>query len=184
MTRKNIRAASLSELAQRLKAARAAICLTQDELASSTGVSLRTWQNYEAGRFAPDMKILAELVARGVNSRWLLLGERPVLAPPPIVEGPEGTIVDPGDFVYLPYFPAAVSAGPGRFALEEPEPVALAFRKEWIKRTVGIPAADLMLLPFGAVVVGPRALGQLVILANLRSSKRAVFDWSVPWAAA
>ncbi len=63
----------------RLKTARAALKLSQKEVAAQSGVSPRGYQGYEDGRSIPGGEAIAGLVRLGINANWLLTGEGPML---------------------------------------------------------------------------------------------------------
>lgn len=64
---------------ERLKAARAALGLSQKDIAAQSGVSARGYQGYEDGRSVPGGEAIAGLVRLGINANWLLIGEGPML---------------------------------------------------------------------------------------------------------
>lgn len=61
---------------ERLRAERERLRLTQDEMVMKTGVSKRSYCAYEAGDTAPSAKLLAALVAAGLDVPYLLTGTR------------------------------------------------------------------------------------------------------------
>lgn len=64
----------------RIKAARKALGLTQDELSSAAGARSKSGlQDNEAGKNMPGGQMIGALVALGVNSNWLLTGEGQML---------------------------------------------------------------------------------------------------------
>jgi transcriptional regulator with XRE-family HTH domain len=63
------------EIADRLKSIRSFLGKTQKEMAATLGVSLGSWQAYEAGSSYPGGRVLEELARLGVNSNWVLLEE-------------------------------------------------------------------------------------------------------------
>lgn len=63
----------------RLKAARAALGLSQKDFAAQSGVSARGYQGYEDGRSVPGGEAIAGFVRLGINANWLLTGEGPML---------------------------------------------------------------------------------------------------------
>jgi len=63
------------EIADRLKSIRSFLGKTQKEMAATLGVSLGSWQAYEAGSSYPGGRVLGELARLGVNSNWVLLEE-------------------------------------------------------------------------------------------------------------
>lgn len=67
------------DLAARMKAARTALGLKQDEIAAQSGVSYSVYQKYEMGRSVPGGEAIAGLVRLGINANWLLTDEGPML---------------------------------------------------------------------------------------------------------
>lgn len=63
-------------ISERLKKVREELGLTQQGLADRLGVSLRTQQNYEAGKRAPDADYLAAIAAAGADVLYVLTGQR------------------------------------------------------------------------------------------------------------
>jgi transcriptional regulator with XRE-family HTH domain len=66
-------------ISDRLKAARGALGLKQDELSAQSGVSYSAYQKYEIGRSAPGADAIEGFVRAGINANWLLTGEGPML---------------------------------------------------------------------------------------------------------
>lgn len=64
----------LRALSARLKRAREALGLTQDEMALRCGISPRAWQDYEMGKTTPRAHVLACLCDEGFDANWLLAG--------------------------------------------------------------------------------------------------------------
>lgn len=62
-------------VSDRLKTMRELLGKTQKEMASLTGISYRTWQNYEDGVNSPGWDACEALVKLGFNANWLLTGE-------------------------------------------------------------------------------------------------------------
>lgn len=63
------------DLANRIKAWRHALGLTQDEFAKLAGMSKATLVGYEVGQRKPGADALAAIAKTGVNMTWLLTGE-------------------------------------------------------------------------------------------------------------
>ncbi|WP_114650237.1 helix-turn-helix domain-containing protein [Pseudothauera hydrothermalis] len=72
----------MSELAQRIKAWRHALGLTQDEFARRAGIPKRTLVGYENAEREPGSSALAAIARTGVDMRWLLTGEGEMLPKP------------------------------------------------------------------------------------------------------
>lgn len=67
------------EIRDRLKAARAALGLTQAEAASKFALPIGSLRKYESGPSEPGSSALAGIVRAGINANWLLTGEGPML---------------------------------------------------------------------------------------------------------
>lgn len=80
-------------ISDRLKAARAAIGLTQKEVAAQSGVSARGYQGYEDGRSVPGGEAIAGLVRLGINANWLLTGDGPMLLKDLVAAAPKPATV-------------------------------------------------------------------------------------------
>ncbi len=73
-------------VAERIKAWRHALGLTQERFAERAGISQATLIGYEVGQRKPGADALAAIARTGVNMTWLLTGEgemRPSPAPEP-----------------------------------------------------------------------------------------------------
>lgn len=69
----------MSALAERIKAWRHALGLTQDEFARRAGIPKRTLVGYENAEREPGSAALAAIARTGVDMRWLLTGEGEML---------------------------------------------------------------------------------------------------------
>lgn len=66
----------LSQIGNRLKAARLALGLSQKELYDAIGVKAATWNHWETGKRMPDPMSMAELYRRhGVTMEWIYAGD-------------------------------------------------------------------------------------------------------------
>lgn len=81
------------DLTARLKSARAALGLTQVQMAEQSGVSARGYQGYEDGRSVPGGAVVACMVRLGINANWLLTGEGDMLLAGPRFGGAQGAAV-------------------------------------------------------------------------------------------
>ncbi|MEW5729130.1 MAG: helix-turn-helix transcriptional regulator [Pseudomonadota bacterium] len=63
-----------AQVAERLKAAREALHMTQPAFAAKCGVSMRAYQDYEAGKRLPGPDVLQAAVGLGIDVNWLLSG--------------------------------------------------------------------------------------------------------------
>lgn len=67
------------DLGTRLKAARAALKLKQEDVVTISGIPMSTYRKYEGGGSAPGADAIAGLIRTGINANWLLTGEGPML---------------------------------------------------------------------------------------------------------
>lgn len=67
------------EIGARMRAARAALELSQEGLANAVGGSKRGIQNNEALKSVPGGEVICGLVTLGINANWLLTGEGTML---------------------------------------------------------------------------------------------------------
>lgn len=70
---------SPDNIGPRMKAARTALHLTQQELGEIAGVPLNTIKKYEGSHSVPGGDALAGYLRAGVNVNWLLNGQGPML---------------------------------------------------------------------------------------------------------
>lgn len=66
----------MPDIANRLKAAREGLGLSQQVMAEHCGVTARSQRNYEAGERLPDADYLGRLVGLGIDVVFVLTGER------------------------------------------------------------------------------------------------------------
>lgn len=64
------------DMGERLRSERKRLGLSQTEMATIAGGSLRAQQTYEAGKRTPTAEYLAALVGAGVNVAFILTGNR------------------------------------------------------------------------------------------------------------
>lgn len=65
-----------SDMGERLRSERKRLGLSQTEMATIAGGSLRAQQTYEAGKRTPTAEYLAALIGAGVNVTFILTGKR------------------------------------------------------------------------------------------------------------
>lgn len=67
---------TLQEVAQRLRATRAALGLTQEQLAAEIGVTRTAYTNWEGGSALPDVLAMSRLAERfGATLDWIYRGD-------------------------------------------------------------------------------------------------------------
>jgi phage repressor protein C with HTH and peptisase S24 domain len=158
----------------RLKTIREHLDKTQKEMASLTGISYRTWQNYEDGVNPPGWDACEALVKLGFNANWLLTGKGGIkeMSPSkpfykqvrdgevpmagdgesasyPLMEGFKGASTTndlPEGFVQVPRYEVAASAGGGALIHSEQIVDHLAFRADWVKMALGVHVSSLALI--------------------------------------
>lgn len=80
-------------LSLRLKEARAALGLSQTEIAARSGVPVGTIRKYEQGPSLPGAEAIEAFVGLGINANWLLTGEGDMLQAGPRRGGDQGVAV-------------------------------------------------------------------------------------------
>ena len=63
------------KIAERLRVIRAKYSVSQPEFAAKCGVSIRAYQDYEAGKRLPSAEVMLALTELGIDVDWLLTGE-------------------------------------------------------------------------------------------------------------
>lgn len=82
------------DLGARLKAARAALGITQEDAVALSGIPLDTYRKYEGGKRAPGADAIAGLIRAGINANWLLTGDGPMLFADLVATAPPKINVD------------------------------------------------------------------------------------------
>lgn len=159
----------------RLKTIREVMGKTQKQMAEITGISYRTWQNYEDGVNSPGWDACEALVKLGFNANWLLTGEGAIKTmahakpfykmvldgevsmgdtPPGYVPAEEikngGNTEEPrvteDGFVKIPRYRVDASAGHGAIISSEQIVDHLAFRADWVRHALGVQVSALALI--------------------------------------
>lgn len=174
------------EIAERLKAARAALGLKQTEMAAQSGVSPRGYQGYEDGRSVPGGEAITGFVRLGINANWLLTGEEPMLLadlkPPlfsfgkmPGVERSAPALAAneaPSDYVAIPlYSGVRAAAGAGAVVEHERPDDVLMFKESWIRYELGAKPQDLYLIRVAGDSMEPTLRSGDTILVDRRAIK-------------
>lgn len=68
--------ATTNSMSVRLKAERKRLGMTQQEIAEKVCITRETWSRYESAKIAPGSEVLLGLVTLGVDTNYVLTGER------------------------------------------------------------------------------------------------------------
>ena len=127
---------------QRLKAIRARLGKSQEEMALAAGIPLDTYKKYEGDSRTPGGDALAGLGLMGIDLTWLLTnqgGDEMGSASHRVKE------LRPG-YVYLPLYDVRAAAGHGKFVESEQLVDVLAFKEDWIRQELRARPDDLRLI--------------------------------------
>lgn len=146
-------------LGERIRSARSALGVSRNEAANVVGVSLSTFQAWEAGEREPDATKLSALARQyGLAADWLLFGTGPMLANGNGVAGTalaghvqavadtRGNAVDLAEFVFIPRYNLQAAAGHGAAVEDEAPMFSMAFRRYWIEHYLHASPADLAVI--------------------------------------
>lgn len=142
----------LQTIGARLKAMRARLGKSQEEMAAAAGIPLDTYTKYEGDKRTPGGDALGGLGLMGVDLTWLLTGtgdDELALARPHGVHLAQQLHAryDAGDaFAMVPLYDVRAAAGHGALAEDREASEHWAFRREWLSQHVGIPADRLKLI--------------------------------------
>lgn len=133
---------ALREVAEKLRAERARLGMSQEALAKAAGLPFESYKKYELAKSMPGGDALVKLARAGVNINQVLGIDptwRPALKPSVAREEAPGY-----GYVKVPLYDIKASAGHGRELTETPQVVSeLAFREEWIRGTLHATPDDL-----------------------------------------
>lgn len=127
-------------------------------LARKAGLSRRVIDKYRTGESEPSRSRLVALAEAGdVSVAWLATGEGSmILGEAPAAEVRKGLAEDQapfvhisglnGDFVLVPRYDVEASAGHGAFADREQVVDYMAFREDWVRRTLRVEPDNLVLI--------------------------------------
>jgi phage repressor protein C with HTH and peptisase S24 domain len=118
--------------------------------AKAMGIHRNTLPRYESGERTPDGDFLARLCSRsGVEPAWLLLGEGPMYKEDqdqPVASAHNPTDDKDGEYVQVPRYEVAASAGGGAWVESEQIVDYLSFRAGWVRNSLGVPLNNLALI--------------------------------------
>lgn len=151
-----------SVIGARVKQARGATA--QQDLAEAIGVHTNTVSKIERGKAVPDAALILKIAkATNVSAAWLLLGspfpqgafeagntDEPEVLPvrASAAESVPMSLlaVEVGDYIYVPHFDIAASAGPGVFNDLELVKAMRPFERNYIRHALGIAHNELALV--------------------------------------
>lgn len=175
----------MKNMSDRLKWLRDYRSLSQQEVAESVGISLRSISGHEAGRL-PGKKI-TQLYIEFYNCKesWLLHGtgepfggeKEPVRTVEVLRDGvtdytlekieiPEWENPDPEYFRFLPMAEAHLSAGGGAFVLSEQVKEHYAFRRDWLNR-IATDLDNLVLMMVRGTSMEPTIMPGDIVLIDM-----------------
>lgn len=151
---------SRSALGGRMREAREAMNASRSEASTVVGVSLSTFQAWEAGDREPDATKLSIFASHyGLSVDWLLYGEGAMQrrklggAPENIAAAGQcgcrdtlGNPVDLEEFVFVPRYNLQASAGYGATTDDEKPVFSMAFRRYWIVNYLRADPHDLSVI--------------------------------------
>lgn len=145
-------------LGERIRSARTALGVSRNEAANVVGVSLSTFQAWEAGEREPDATKLSALARHyGLAAEWVLFGAGPMLAASGVpaaasagnaqaVVDTRGNPVDLSEFVFIPRYNLKAAAGHGAVVDDETPMFSMAFRRYWVENYLHASPADLAVI--------------------------------------
>lgn len=162
-------------ISERLKAARAALKLTQADAASKFDLPLGSLRKYESGPSEPGSSALAGIAGAGINTNWLLTGEGDMFStaashqlqqsqPAPYL-GEDG-----GGYVAVPlYSNVQASAGAGALVGEEVADGFMRFSEDWLRVELGVRLRDLYMIRASGDSMEPTFRSGDVLLVDRRA---------------
>lgn len=155
----------LTAIGQRLKEERQRVGLTIDALAKVGEASKRSQIEWEkAGAAAPNAYTLERYAKAGIDILYVVTGQRAAGS------GPRVATFDADNFVMVPRYDLAASAGPG-YVVQSNEQIVdyLAFKADWVRSSLGIAQKDLALISVKGDSMTPTLSdGDLVLIDTSR----------------
>ena len=117
---------------------------TQAQWEARFGVTRNTIRRYESGTNPPDADFIVALCQEyNVSADWLLLEKGSMRLDDSVAVG---TSTTDGDYVHIPRFEVAASAGGGAMVHSEQIVDYLSFRADWVRSALGVSVGDLALI--------------------------------------
>ena len=162
------------KLSEKLKMAREHLGKSQKEMADLVGSGYRSWQGYEQDASTPGGKVFQSLADLGFNASWFFNDDVPMM-----LDKEHGSSPSPadGDYVHIPRFEVAASAGGGAVVHSERIIDYLSFRADWVRNTLGVSVDDLALISVIGDSMEPSLSEGDVVLLDMTT--RSVLDGSI-----
>jgi phage repressor protein C with HTH and peptisase S24 domain len=182
----------MTTLGERIKTTRGDT--SREKFAPSLGVSKNTIVNYETDERTPGADFLVRLLALrpDINPTWLLTGDGPMHIEPQhreaavdmvkdVILGDKDaareTGADSEEYIKIPRYEVAASAGGGAVVHSEQVVDYLSFRAEWVRNTLGVSVRDLALISVIGDSMEPTLSDGDVVLLDMTT--KSVLDGSI-----
>ncbi|MFV0600947.1 MAG: S24 family peptidase [Brachymonas sp.] len=139
------------------------------ELANDLGVARNTIYNWMAKANTP-LNYLVALKARGVDVEYIISGER---SSAQNIEHAHTNENQPGtdEFIHVPRYDVQASAGNGSLVHDESVVDHLAFKRDWVVRTLGLDPKRLALIDVAGDSMSPTINDGDLILLDTRPAQ-------------
>ena len=145
--------------------------------AKNIDVSQATLHNYIKGR-SPSVEVIHNICSRyRINLNWLITGDGPVYLGEGVSRGEKQGTTDDEDFVHIPRYEVAASAGGGAIVHSEQVADYLSFRADWVRSTLGVSIRDLALISVIGDSMEPTLSEGDVVLLDMTT--KSVLDGSI-----
>jgi len=147
-----------------------------EKLAKLSGVSSRNISKYLSGTDPSRTRLIKLAKGSGVNLSWLAAGEGPKDVGSVIPLVPENSSHYASDslgneYVLVPRFKVSASAGGGAIVQSEQIVDHLAFKADWVRNALDVPAKDLSLISVKGDSMEPTLSNGDLILIDTGTSK-------------
>lgn len=142
-------------------------------MAEAIGKTRVGWQAYEKGSAVPGGNVFEELAKLGFNINWFFSDDVPML-----LDQEHGSSPSPAsDYVHIPRYEVAASAGGGAIVNSEQIVDYLSFRADWVRSALGVSVGDLALISVIGDSMEPSLSEGDVVLLDMTT--RSVLDGSI-----
>lgn len=151
-------------IGDRIRQARAALKLSQEEAAEAAKIPLGSVRKYEQGSSKPGSDALASLSTLGINANWLLTGEGPMLVANLNASGEPSA-----DYVAVPLYDGVrAAADHGALVEHEMAERSVNFSATWLRSTFGARPKDLCMINVTGDSMEPTLRAGDVLLIDCR----------------